>query len=158
MRRRIVLSSTAVLAGIALTAASAASAAPAKKPKMKVLKGTYTVTAPPDPTMEATGQVGMECDNVDPLSADDHPLTLPGKGAIKIVLDSPDPTNKMDWDLHLLDAKGGIIASSNGPTAHEEIDMTGVSGKVTIRSCNLLGEPTATVTYVFSYPTKAGRH
>ena len=152
MRRRIVLTTTSAIAGCALVAASAASAAPAKKPKMKVKKGGYTVTAVPDPTMDATAVAGKECFNIDPASADNHPLTLPGTGLIKIVLDSPDPgKNKMDWDLHLLDAKGNIIASSNGPTAHEEIDMPGVKGHVVIRSCNLAGEPTATVNWTFTY-------
>lgn len=149
MRRRIVISTTAVVAGIAVASATSALAAPAKT---KVKKGSYTVTAVPDPTMEATGLAGMECFNVDPASVNNHPLTLPGKGALKVVLNSPDPTNgKMDWDLHLLDAKNQIIASSNGPTAHEEIDVTGIKGKVTIRACNLLGEPTATVTWAFTY-------
>lgn len=151
MRHRIVLATTALISGAALVAASAASAAPAKKTKTKVKKGSYSVTAVPDPTMEATGLAGMECANVDPASVDNHPLALPGKGLLKIVLDSPDPTNKLDWDLHLLNAAGDIIASSNGPTAHEEIDMPGVKGKVTIRSCNLMGEPTATVTWSFTY-------
>ena len=150
MRRRIVLTSTAVLTSATLLAASAASAAPAKK--IKVKKGSYTVTALPDPTMEATGEAGMECYNIDPQSADNHPLTLPGKGLLQIVLDSPDPSkNHMDWDLHLLDSKGNIIASSNGGTAHEEIDMPNLKGKVVIRSCNLAGEPTATVNWTFSY-------
>jgi len=151
MRRRIVLTSTAAVVGIAMTAATAASAAPAKKSKTKIKKGSYTVTAVPDPTMEATGLAGIECKNIDPASANDHPLTLPGKGELKVVLDSPDPTNKLDWDLHLLDAKNNIIASSNGATAHEEIDVTGIKGKVIIRACNLMGEPTASVNWVFKY-------
>jgi hypothetical protein len=37
----------------------------------------------------------------------------PGKGALKVVLDSPDPAHK--------------------PTAHEEIDVPSIKGKVTIR-------------------------
>lgn len=154
MRRRIVLSTTAVVAGIALASASGASAATHKKPaKMKKAGGSYNVTAVPDPTMDGTAQAGMECFNIDPASVDNHPLALPGKGLIKIVLDSPDPTpgHHMDWDLHLLDASGTVIASSNGPTSHEEIDMPGVGGKVTIRSCNLAGEPNATVTWSLLY-------
>jgi hypothetical protein len=154
MRRRVIVTSTAFLAGSALVAATAAGAATHKKPaKTKVKKGGYTVTALPDPTMEATGLAGQECLNIDPASVDNHPLTLPGTGLLKVVLDSPDPTpgSKMDWDLHLLDAKGNIISSSNGPTAHEEIDQPGVRGKVTIRACNLMGEPTATVSWTFTY-------
>jgi hypothetical protein len=153
MSRRIVLTATAVIAGCALVSASVASAAPAKKAKkMKVTGGSYTVTAPPDPTMDGTAQAGMECFNIDPASVDNHPLTLPGTGLLKIVLDSPDPTgSKMDWDIHLLDAKGNIISSSNGPTAHEEIDQPGARGKVTIRACNIAGEPTANIKWTFTY-------
>lgn len=151
MRRRAVITATTVIAGCSVVAATAAGATTHKKP-VKVKKGSYTVTAVPDPTMEATGFAGMECKNINPASADNHKLTLPGTGLLKIVLDSPDPTgNKMDWDLHLLDAKGNIISSSNGATAHEEIDQPNVRGTVTIRACNLLGEPTATVNWVFTY-------
>lgn len=148
MRRRILLSTSAVVAGAAVFGASAALAAPVKT---KVKKGSYTVTAVPDPTMEATGLAGMECFDIDPASVNNHLLALPGTGALKVVLDSPDPTHKFDWDLHLLDAKGNFIASSNGPTAHEEIDVPRIRGKVTIRSCNLMGEPTATVKWIFAY-------
>jgi len=151
MRRRAIITATTVVAGCSVIAATAAGAATHKKP-LKVKKGSYTVTAVPDPTMEATGLAGMECKNIDPASANNHPLSLPGTGLLKIVLDSPDPSgNKMDWDLHLLDAKGNIMSSSNGGTAHEEIDQPNVRGKVTIRACNLLGEPTATVNWVFTY-------
>ena len=148
MRRRIVLCATAAVAAMAVAGASTALAAPAK---LKVKKGSYTVTAVPDPTMEATGLAGMQCFDIDPASVNNHLMKLPGKGTLNIVLDSPDPVHKMDWDLHLLDAHGNFIASSDGPTAHEEIDATGVKGTVTIRSCNLMGEPTANVSWVFTY-------
>lgn len=152
MRRQAVITATAVVAGASMIAATSAGAATHKPKALKAVGGSYTVTAPPDPTMEATGEAGMECFNVDPASADNHPLALPGTGLLKIVLDSPDPAkNKLDWDLHLLNAKGDIIASSNGGTAHEEIDMPNIKGHVTIRACNLLGEPTATVTWSFRY-------
>ena len=153
MRRHAVITATAVIAGCSVIAASSAGAATHKpKIKYKVIKGGYTATAVPDPSMEATGLAGMECKNIDPASVDNHPLSLPGTGLLKIVLDSPGPTkNKMDWDLHLLDAKGNIISSSNGATAHEEIDQPNIKGKVTIRACNLMGEPTANVSYVFTY-------
>jgi len=153
MRRQAIIAATAAVAGCSVIVATSAGAATHKaKPKYKVLKGGYTATAVPDPTMEATGLAGMECANIDPASVDNHPLSLPGKGMLKIVLDSPDPAkNKMDWDLHLIDASGEIIASSNGGTAHEEIDMPNMKGKVTIRACNLLGEPTANISYVFTY-------
>ena len=154
MRRQAVVTATAVIAGCSVIAASAAGAATHKpKPKpLKVMKGAYTATAAPDPTMEATGLAGMECANIDPASVDNHPLSLPGTGMLKIVLDSPElPGNKLDWDLHLLDANGKISSSSNGATSHEEIDQPNIKGKVTIRACNLMGEPTANISYLFTY-------
>lgn len=154
MRRGIVLTTTSLLAGCALVAASAASAAPAKKKAVKVKKtgGTYTASAVPDPTMEGTGEAGMHCFNVNPASVDNHPLSLPGTGMLQVILSSPDPTTShLDWDLYLLDAKGAVIGSSDGGTAQEEIDQPGAKGKVTIRACNLIGEPTATVKWTFTY-------
>jgi hypothetical protein len=145
MRRELVLA-------VAVTAAVATAGAAVAQPsgKTKVLKGGYDVTLPPDPTMEATGAAGMECMNIDPASVDNHPLTLPAKGALKVDLVSSDPTNKTDWDLYLLDAKGNVIGASHGATPQEEIN-TRAKGKVTIRSCNLAGQPQAHVSYVFTY-------
>lgn len=154
MRRPAIIAATAVIAGCSVIAANAAGAATHKaKPKpLKVLKGAYTATAVPDPTMEGTGEAGMQCFNVNPESVDNHTLSLPGRGMLKIVLDSPDPAkNKLDWDLYLLDAKGNVLSGSDGTSAHEEIDQPNVKGKVTIRACNLIGEPTANVSYVFTY-------
>jgi hypothetical protein len=149
-RRHVVTAVTVALAAAAVVPAAGASAA--KPPKVKVMKGSYALTLPPDPTMEATGAAGKECFNVDPASADNHALTLPGKGTLHVVLDSANVQGKTDWDLYVLDAAGSTIDSSHGPSSHEETTDPGVGkGKVTIRACNLLGEPAATVSYTFTY-------
>lgn len=148
MRRQVVIA-LAVTTAAAVAAANGALAQPVAK--AKVLKGGYSVTLPPDPTMEATGAVGMECKNIDPASADNHALTLPAKGLLKVDLTSEDPTGKTDWDLWLLDAKGNTIGGSNGPSATEEVIARAGKGKVTIRACNLMGQPSASVKYVFTY-------
>lgn len=150
MRPELVLAAAATMVAVTGPVAGAANQHEAGA-KTHVLKGGYQLTLPPDPTMEATGQVGMECANVDPLSANDHPLTLPAKGTIKVDLTSTDPTGHMDWDLYLLDAKGNTIGASNGATAQEEINTRAGGGKVTIRACNLAGQPMASVSYVFTY-------
>ncbi|HEX4655421.1 MAG TPA: hypothetical protein VH274_06750 [Mycobacteriales bacterium] len=150
MRRALVLAVTATTAAAVATAGGAV-AQSSGHGKTKVLKGGYQLVLPPDPTMEATGQVGMECFNVDPASADNHPLTLPAKGTIKIDLASTDPTGNLDWDLYLLDAKGNTIGASNGSTSQEEVNARAGKGKVTIRACNLMGQPTASVSYVFTF-------
>src|SRR3954453_22404000 len=122
MRRHALIAATAAIAGRVLVASWPAGAATdeAKPKPLKVLKGAYTATAVPDPTMEGTGEAGMQCFNVNPESVDNHPLSLPGRGMLKIVLDSPDPAkNKLDWDLYLLDAKGNVLSGSDGTSAHE---------------------------------------
>ena len=83
MRRRAIVTATAVVAGCSVIAATAAGAATHKKP-LKVKRGHYSVTALPDPTMEATGAAGMECLNIDPASVDNHSLTLPGTGLLEL--------------------------------------------------------------------------
>lgn len=147
MRRAVVVAVSATAVAAVATAGSAV-AQPAAK--AKTLKGSYQVTAPPDPTMEATGQVGKHCLNVDPASVDNHPLALPGKGMLTVALSSPAPNSNLDWDLYLLDAKGNVVGTSDSPGPQEQI-TTRANGKVTIRACNLMGEPTATVKYAFKY-------
>src|SRR3954454_7325156 len=68
MRRPAIIAATAAIAGCSLVVATSADAAghqPKPRP-LKVMKGAYTATAVPDPTMEATGLAGMECANIDP--------------------------------------------------------------------------------------------
>lgn len=152
MRTRPALALTLALAVATGTVAGPAHAASHKKPKGKHLHGTYTVTAPPDPSMEGTSVAGKECFAVDPASRDDHPLSLPGPGTLHVILDSQDVAAKTDWDLWIHDAAdGSTIDGSHGGTAHEETtDKFKKAQGVVIRSCNLLGAPTATVTWDFS--------
>jgi len=148
-------SNLAVAAGIAavtIATAVSASAAPASRAKTHVMKGHYDVTLLPDPTVEATDETGTSCANINPESVDLHPLALPARGLLHVVLDGTDPTGTaLDWDLYLLDAHGNEIGASNGATSHEEIITPASRGKVTIKACNLAGAPTATVTYAFTY-------
>jgi hypothetical protein len=150
MNRRSVVSTVAVFTlATAVVAATAASAAPAKK---KPIKGSYQVTATPDPTVEGTDQAGMDCMNLNPTAADKHAFTVPAAGTLHVVLDSANVGGKTDWDLYLLDAAGKVIDSSHGPTAHEEtLDVFTAKKPVTIKACNLIGEPSATVTYTFNF-------
>jgi len=149
MRRPAVTAITVAVAVASTAAATGASAA--TRAKTHVMKGSYSVTALPDPTVEATDQTGSSCANINPEAVDLHALSLPAKGLLHVVLDGTDPTGQaLDWDLYLLDAHGNEIGSSTGATSHEEI-ITPAKGKVTIKACNLAGAPTATVTYAFTY-------
>jgi len=143
---------TAITVALAVASTAAATGASAAKPKTHVMKGSYTVTALPDPTVEATDETGTSCANINPAAVDLHGLNLPAKGLLHVVLDGTDPTGALDWDLYLLDAKGNEIGASNGASSHEEILLPNLpKGKVTIKACNLAGAPTATVTYAFTY-------
>lgn len=147
MRRPAVTALTLVVAIATSAAAVSASAAP----KKHVMKGHYDVTLLPDPTVEATDETGTSCANLNPAAVDLHPLNLPGKGLLHVVLDGTDPSGTaLDWDLYLLDAHGNELGESNGATSHEEI-FAPAKGKVTIKACNLAGAPTATVTYTYTY-------
>ena len=156
MNRRQVLSTLTVAAVVAGVGTSTLASA-ATKHKPKVLKGSYTVTAVPDPTIEATDEVSKGCMNIDPASVDNHAFAVPAAGTLHVILDSPTPAKGplglgADWDLYILDAKGNVIDKSNGVSSHEEtFDPFTKKQGITIKSCNLLGEPNATVTWTFTY-------
>ena len=152
MSRRLALT-TLPLVGIALAIAPA-HAAGTPKP----IKGSYEVNLPPNPTLEATGQVGDGCDTSPiPTGTDDHAFKVPAAGTLDVVLDSADPTGtgNTDWDLYLLDKDRNVINSSHGGTSHEQtIDKFKKAEPVLIQVCNLLGQPKATITYTFTYKKK----
>jgi hypothetical protein len=127
---------------------------PAQAGTAKPTHGSYSVTLLPDPTPNATNTAGKPgCSGVSPAAIDKHALTVPRKGTLKVVLDSPDPTGqgKTDWDLYVETPAGEIIDGSHGGTSHEETATKFKSGQpVQIVVCNLAGEPTGNVTYDFS--------
>ena len=143
---------TAVYA-LALLAAGAGMLPAQAAGKVKPMHGSYTVSLAPDPSPNATNTAGKEgCSGVSPAGVDKHPLTLPGKGLLKVTLDSPDPTGQgvTDWDLYVVDSTGTIIDGSHGGTSHEETATKFKTAQpVTIVVCNLAGEPNGTVTYDF---------
>jgi hypothetical protein len=148
--RRPAVTTIAVTVAVASTL-TAVSASAATKPKSHVMKGQYNLTLLPDPTVEATDFTGTACANINPDSVDLHPLNLPAKGLLQVTLSSPDPTGALDWDLYLLDAHGNEIGASNGASSQEGIVTPLNKSKVTIKACNLMGAPTATVSYSFTY-------
>ena len=146
MTRRLALAAATVVV-------AALSIAPAHAGGAKVIKGSYTVNLPPDPTAEATGEVSDGCSAILPTAIDKHAFTIPGPGSLDVVLDAPDPAGSpaTDWDLYLLDADGTINTGSNGATSHEETVAKYKTGqKITIEVCNLAGAPTGNISYVFT--------
>jgi len=142
-------------AGLIAVAALGIAPAHAAVKKPKPITKSYQLTLPPDPTPNATNTAGMPgCTGISPASADKHAFTVPAKGTLKVVLDSPDPTStgNTDWDLYVLDSDGSILDSSHGGSSHEEtFDKFKKKNPVTFWVCNLLGQPDATVTYTFTY-------
>jgi len=155
MNRRLLV--TLAVATASASALSLPSQAAVKaKPKPKPIKGSYTVTLLPDPSKEATTEAGMDgCSGLSPAAVDRHAFTAPAAGTLTVHLSSPNPAGStpagFDWDLYTYDASG-LLSSSDGATGTEEtVDGFKKKTPVTIEVCNLDGEPSATVTYTFTY-------
>jgi hypothetical protein len=150
------LTATVVLSAATAAAVAAAPADAAVKKRPKPIKGSYTVTLPPDPTKEATSVTTDGCSGLIPVSKDSHKFTAPAAGTLKVTLAGQTPDGKpsaalLDWDLYLMQ-DGGVEAASDGATSFEEVFMK-VKKKTafTFDVCNLDGLPSATVSYVFTY-------
>lgn len=144
----------AVLAAVAVGSSTPSLAA---KRKPAPIKGTYSVTLPPDPTanvLTTAGQAG-NC-GLNPAAQNKHAFTVPAAGVLKLTIDAQDPKPGtpyvFDWDIYLLDAAGDNLADGNSSEAHEEIAQKFKKGQqVTFLACNLNGVPNATVGFTFTY-------
>lgn len=150
MKRLAVSVAVLACAGLACTPSYAA-------PKKKQVKATYTVTLAPDPTANVftTAGVANQC-GANPQAKNHHAFTVPAAGILAIVLDAKDPAPGtpyvFDWDLYLNDATGNALNEGTSSEAHEEITTKFKKGAtVDIVTCNLNGQPQATVSYVFTY-------
>lgn len=146
----------AALAAVSIAVAVVAPthAATKPKPKPKPIKGSYTLNLNPDPTAEITGNLEDGCSGLIAASKNSHPFTVPAAGQLYIHLVSPDPTGAgvTDWDLWLKDGSGAILEGSHDETSDEEITRRfKKKTPLIIDVCNLLGMPSATVSYVFTY-------
>jgi len=149
-----------VTASVALVAAAAVAVVPAHaatKKKPKPIKGSYSVTLPPDPTKEVTTTAGQDgCSGLLPVSKHSKEFLAPAAGTLQVTLDGQTPDGNpsailLDWDLYLVQ-DGGVEAASEGATSHEEIFVK--VRKKTLFSfdvCNLDGLPNATIKYTFTY-------
>jgi len=149
--RRSLTTAVAVLtvAGLAVVPSQAA-----VKKKPKPIKGSYALTLPPDPTGQTAAVTGGGCTGVIPVSQDKHAFTVPARGTLQVVLDSPDPTGAgvTDWDLYLLGSDGTVLSQGTSGTSHEEAAAKFKrKEQVTFWVCNLAGQPEGTVSYTFTY-------
>lgn len=140
MSRRLAISALTVL--VAVGAVAPAMAAP------KPVKGSYTVTLLPDPTL----QVAEACYGLNPAARDEHPFTVPSAGTfdVKLVSEDVGGLGRADWDLYLV-AGDEVLAASEGPTAQEQIvKKFKAKTPLSIHVCNLDGDLEGTVSFVFT--------
>jgi hypothetical protein len=140
---------TALIAVTALLAAAGSTTPALAKPKPKPITKSYTANAAtPDPT-PASSQTGGNCHPTLDSAMDNHVVAIPYASSLVIDLNN----FQGDWALGLFDADGEEIATDDQDAtapidtpAHIEAKFKKKTS-VTIRACNFLGGPTATVTY-----------
>jgi hypothetical protein len=145
----------AALAVVTLSAVGIAGGAPvlAAKAKPKPQSGTFSYTdVTPDPTVIANSDAASHCHGNVPASPADtnsQPLKVKGKGLLTVV-----GHNVGDWAMEVRDAKGLVLAGSDGgsPDDPEGTVVTlPKAGTYSVVYCNLEGEPTTTASYKFTY-------
>jgi hypothetical protein len=143
MRTRTALVGTVALLG-ALGSLSPALASPTGG----VVKGSWTATATPNPTgNNPTGN--NYCDPTGGVGRATTDFTVPGPGTLEIAYN-----NTLDWSGDLREkASNEILAQSDGGTPNTAEAVEARFKKktvVTIGACNLEGEPSINVTWVFT--------
>jgi hypothetical protein len=150
MRRCLI----ALLALLAVASIGVAPSDAAVKKKHPDWKGSFSVTLYPDPTEDVLGLNGG-CNGVSPKGKDVRPFTVPAAGTLTLHLVSPDPTNKgvTDWDIYLKAADDTYAGTGGDGGSSDEVLSGKFKKKETfqLQVCNLLGTPTATVSWVFKY-------
>ena len=146
MRRALPVTLTLLLA----VGAAAHPSVAATKKKPKPIRGSYTAQATPDPTNNIVSDTCEGKTNaVAPVSRVDKPFTIPAAGTLHV-----ETANQLDWAIVVLDKDGSSEGDSDGdtPIAKEAVDIPfKKKAPVTIRVCNFAGEPSITVSYVFTY-------
>jgi hypothetical protein len=154
MRRT--LTAAVALLTCATVAAVPAQAAPKKKPKP--IKGGYSLHLYPDPTANvlSLAEVPHTCGAGVPDSTHRFTFKVPAAGTLQVNLDAADPAPGtpfvFDWDIFVLDAADQVIGEGTSSESTEEIRLKLTKAqKVVFLTCNLNGQPDATVKYTFTY-------
>ena len=139
MRTRLVLAALP----FALVAVAVAPSSAAPKPVGK----TYTATANPDPSPNASGACARS------LVGGEHSEPFKATTAGKLAVDMSGFQG--DWDLCVFDKAGKLLASSAGFEVTTEATSLKLKKptELVIVAQNLVGGPTATVTYLFTPST-----
>jgi hypothetical protein len=154
MNRRAAVATVSILAmgAAGLTPALAATG----RAKPKPLKGSWSFTDfTADPTVTVLAQAkGADpyCHGTLPAGPSDvnsHSLTVKGRGTLTVI-----GSNTGDWAMEVRDAKGHVLAGSDGGGPNDQegaLLPLGKAGKYSVVYCNLTGAPTATAKYTFKY-------
>jgi hypothetical protein len=147
----------ATLAVITLAAVGVAGGVPAlaKAPKPKPISGTWSYTDySADPSVSVTSAAGNHPYCHDPVPAtpadvNAHTIKVKGRGLLSVA-----GTTTGDWGMEIDDAKGNVLATSDGTQPQDQegaiVDLP-KAGTYSVLYCNFGGAPTATAKYRFVY-------
>jgi hypothetical protein len=151
-RRATVATATAIVMGAVGVVPALASGTSTPKP----IKGSWSFTdLTPDPTVTVLAQTkGADpyCHGTlpaGPADVNNHTIKVSGPGALSVV-----GTNTLDWAMELRNARGTVLAGSDGssPNTQEGLAVPiSRAGTYTVVYCNLGGGPTASAKYTFRY-------
>ena len=138
---------TALTAALVVVAAAGSLSPALAGPTGGVIKGSWTASATPDPTGDSPAG-SMKCDPLTPTGRTTTTLKIPGPGVLTVALN-----NSLDWSGDLRDPSGDVLSDSDGGSPTDAEALFAKFKKkttVTIGACNLEGEPSINVTYVFT--------
>jgi hypothetical protein len=139
---------TALVGAIALLGAAGSLAPAQAAPTGGVVKGSWTAAANPDPTGDTPGG-SAKCEPVTPTGRATQEFTVPGPGTLEVTLN-----NTLDWSGDIrTKATNEVEADADGGSPQDLETMSATFKKKTVvvmGACNLEGEPSVTVTYVFT--------
>jgi hypothetical protein len=147
----------AAVAVVTLAAVGVAGSVPAlaarPRPKPKPISGTFSYTdVTPDPTVTANSDAASHCHgNVPaaPVDVNSHTLKVKGRGVLTVV-----GKNALDWAMEVRDAKGLVLAGSDGSNPNDPegtVVTLPKAGRYSVVYCNLEGEPMVSATYRYVY-------
>lgn len=147
--------SAAPLALAAIVAAGSLAPA-AAAPKKKPLKKTYALTLAPSPDASESTACSGETRTADVnTDFEDIKVTGPGLLSVKVTGFSG------DWDMSVWNKAGAQLTEGGGTTTPETFTNTAPTETLkykskkaqtlTLRVCNFLGSPNASVSYTYTY-------
>ncbi|MGH2730837.1 MAG: hypothetical protein ACRDJI_09560 [Actinomycetota bacterium] len=125
--------------------------APATAKKKRTKKGSVAVQALPFP-VTGNAMEGGCLNGVEGAHKHSEPFTTPGAGVLTVDLSAFEG----DWDLHVTDASGTVLASSTAgqpvaPPGEQVVVALAARQEIAMVACNWAGGPSATLNWAFVY-------